>query len=1061
MRAPASYIHDHLVWDTRGNVWAVFNVSPASSVLRTPQDLPKVHARLQRMLMALPAESAMWSVCHDIDADDVAQRMISGVDIERHRAFAASALHALHFLRGFRLLAHRYYIAVKLPGRPSALGDLRAVARAAADDVGRAFGLVPPPRRGRLLRAALTAAALIEQKLRTSVDVEPAAASEICWLYARAARRGLGEPTFDMWKRPDGTADRTRLIRLGESTVIAQGGRGDRPYLRVDTPSGTSYQTFAVVSDNPRAFLFRGGAGGWFARLENLLFPVEWYARVRAVANENAQAGSELQVSIVFTTWADSLRELEASADLLRDTFAPSECGLHRPGTRGLPLRYSRPAGDQEALYYATMPTGPTAAVIGNHTQFMLPGDFAAGLPFTSNAAGDPRGALLGYRLDSQTLDPVLFDAAYGPQIDRSGSIGFCGGPGSGKSYTIKRIAAETLAMGGQLVILDRTALREYTRFAMAAPGTAQIVEITPDAPISLDPLRVFAPAVARAYTIGFLALLAGCNPTSDEGALLAGAVDVLLEEPRPALPDVIDLLCDDRDRMAQQVGRRLQVCARNRLAALTFHDRPALDVDADCVVFSLGGLSLPSEQQMRDHNPASGMLPEQAFSQALLYLIAAFARIAVCADTGRFAAMLIDGTDALRTSPQGRELLTEMVTACPENNAALWVSSQQASDIDGTLAELLGNRFAFRQDSHAAAANAAEFIGLQPTQDLIDEMQQLEPGQALYRDLRGRVAPIQVIQALDDDHHVAFDTHPGGDDRDGGEEVGGRAVAMPRAERTTLVSLGIVPLEDRSGVITLPRVLDVGATQHLVDVLHTDCRDGPVLIVCPSGADALTLRRLCMACTAADHGKVGVVVTGLPPIGARVLMSQARELLDNGGTAGWVHAALGDLERRYTTFAVLANVRGLSHPGPGLGQHVVSLVPGTGFVAVTHPAPGVRRIRPGRPLELAVPPGPSSAVIAEASGGIDRLRAAVLDSMPNELHRVESDPTASLFWGTPRYIEVAWYPRLTADRRAELTSSIRLWRCGWCGGLVAASPCPFCVMVREGAVTERTEQFA
>ena len=34
------------------------------------------------------------------------------------------------------------------------------------------------------------------------------------------------------------------------------------------------------------------------------------------------------------------------------------------------------------------------------------------------------------------------------------------------KSYTIKRIAAETLAMGGQVVVLDRTVSREYARFA-------------------------------------------------------------------------------------------------------------------------------------------------------------------------------------------------------------------------------------------------------------------------------------------------------------------------------------------------------------------------------------------------------------------------------------------------------------------------------------------------------------------------------------------------------------------------------------------------------------------
>jgi hypothetical protein len=811
MQVPVSYIHDHLVWDRRGATWAIFHVPALTSVLRTPRDLRKAHAQLRRLFMSLPAESALWSTCYESSPDNVVERMVGGVDVDRHPAFAYLALQALEYLEDYELMERRHYLAVKLPRAPNALADLRAVLRAASDTVGRAFGLVPPPRQGRQLRQAVAAASLIEQKIRASIDVKPATAGEICWLYARAARRGLGEPVLDAtWEPSNGTAARPHLVRLGESTILMEGGHRDDPdrprhrrYLRVETPHGVSYQTFVTVSDMPSAFLFPGGAGEWFARAENLPFPVEWYARVRAVSNDDAQvktkrqarqladqfdqhAGDaagppqtllrathalddeqsrlaanptepELHASIVFTLWADNLRDLEARADLLRDLYAPNEYGLHRP------------TGDQQALYYATMPAGPDAPVIRDYTQYLLPSDFAAGLPFATNEVGDPQGGLLGYRLDAQIFDPVLFDARYGPMMDRSGSIGFCGGLGSGKSYTIKRIAAETLALGGQIVILDRTTPREYVRFAEAAPGTSQIVEIRPDAAVCLDPLRVFGSELARVYTIGFLSLLTGHSPTSEEGALLASAVDEVLELPEPSLPGVIDVLSASGEALAHQVARRLRVYARDRLAALTFHDGPQLRIEADCVVFSVAGLSLPSEQQLRDRHLASGLLPEQLFSQALLYLIAAVARTTAFADTGRFATVLTDEAKSLRYSPQGLELLTEMVTDGRKNNAALWVASQQASDMDGTLAELLGARFAFRQDSHSAAAKAAEFIGLRPTEDLVEALESFGPGQALFRDLRGRIAPVQVIEALDDVLHVAFDTHPGGDVRSQG----------------------------------------------------------------------------------------------------------------------------------------------------------------------------------------------------------------------------------------------------------------------------------------------------
>ena len=65
-----------------------------------------------------------------------------------------------------------------------------------------------------------------------------------------------------------------------------------------------------------------------------------------------------------------------------------------------------------------------------------------------------------------------------------------------------------------------------------------------------------------------------------------------------------------------------------------------------------------------------------------------------------------------------------------------------------------------------SAAEKAAQFVGLRPTEDLIEELERMGPGQALLRDVRGRIAPIQVIEALDDRLHVAFDTHPGGDER-------------------------------------------------------------------------------------------------------------------------------------------------------------------------------------------------------------------------------------------------------------------------------------------------------
>ena len=54
-----------------------------------------------------------------------------------------------------------------------------------------------------------------------------------------------------------------------------------------------------------------------------------------------------------------------------------------------------------------------------DYTQFLLPGDLAAGAPFCGPEVGDPTGLLLGMSLDAGVATPVLFDPTFGPTVGR------------------------------------------------------------------------------------------------------------------------------------------------------------------------------------------------------------------------------------------------------------------------------------------------------------------------------------------------------------------------------------------------------------------------------------------------------------------------------------------------------------------------------------------------------------------------------------------------------------------------------------------------------------------
>jgi hypothetical protein len=391
-------------------------------------------------------------------------------------------------------------------------------------------------------------------------------------------------------------------------------------------------------------------------------------------------------------------------------------------------------------------------------------------MPFAGAQVGDDHGMLLGYTLDGGTFQPVLFDPAWGPANDRSGSLGIFGALGYGKSQTGKMLAYVTLARGGQVVIVDRTAMGEYLPFAAVAPGTSQVVRLDADAKVSLDPMRVFAGADRVKRTIGFATLLTGTSPTDLEGMALAKAVRAAAADPDARLVDVIDALhqqVSDQRRPnphAAVVADKLEAFADSDLGHLAFGDGEALRLSADCIVFHTPNLSLPSKEQLASEYLARRLLPEQVFGQALLYLVAAVSRSVIFANRGRFGVQLLDEASFLVASPQGLELVLEGVRDARKHNAALWVLSQHPHDLlDRRLADLLGTKLVFRQAPGAAAA-ALEYLGMDPDDEDAVELvtSRLGTGQCLLRDVHGRLGLVQVLDAPTEELRAAFSTRPG-----------------------------------------------------------------------------------------------------------------------------------------------------------------------------------------------------------------------------------------------------------------------------------------------------------
>lgn len=565
---------------------------------------------------------------------------------------------------------------------------------------------------------------------------------------------------------------------------------------------GASYQAFLALAEMPPAFVFPGSE--YLERLDDFPVPVDWAARLRIVPRDQAEASTrrrarelteqtrqrgddtgsippdldqalrdmddyrtrlassasevEVQAGVVFCVWSDDPDTTDEYATMLRRELAPSD------------YQAVRVTGGQADLYSAMLPGYPTPRVVRDYTQYLLARDFAMAIPFANTRLGDPAGGLLGLRIDSAGVAPVLHDPSYAPRVlHASASAAMVGDLGSGKSVTLKVLADMIVRRGGIALAIDRTPSREWARFASAVPGTTQIVDVSTQPEISLDPFRIFPAASVQRYVEGFIGLLLGLEGLSSEAAVLSEAIDTVLSRSDRSMPVLIEALGQMHDRRADDLRRRLQAACRLDLARAVFDNTlPALEVshvDAGAgsqggtVVFATSGIALPDRDELASEHQMRQIPPEKRLGRAVLYLVAALCRERAFT-TGRYAGIFLDECYWLTSSTEGERLSLELVRDGRKHNAAAYLGAHDPADLGGeTISGLLGQRFLLRHRDHTLAEHGLRWLGLEPDDelrhlvtrelspvDVPEDQREERAGECLYRDCHGRISLMKVL---------------------------------------------------------------------------------------------------------------------------------------------------------------------------------------------------------------------------------------------------------------------------------------------------------------------------
>jgi len=803
---PVRGITGHLVWGTDGAAWACFEVDPFAYPHRSTRDARDTHARTVAALLGLPTHSLVLSVAAHVSQDELERRIRGSSETGQPSGWAAVARRTALRLSADPVVERLWFLAVHLP-EPGGTRGLVDRLRAAAAEVSTGLGSPPPSPGGRRVAAAMAASRSLADQLGQHLQLRPLKSAEVRWLFERAVLRGLTEPPLAR----DGSRDRVSVVRLDRDAVYFEGGRRNDPnrpahwrYLTVEHPDyGTGHQAFSCLAELPASWSFPYGSGEWLWHLDDQLpFPVDWALRIEKVDNQAARrralrakrnlvgqltepGGDPAGPATTLTSSMDMVDEqrarLESNPALpaFRATtiVAVAHRDLaeveHRTGIleaafRAAEFNFYRPTGAQLACFTAMLPGAASPPVVREYAQDLLPDGLASAMPFAGTGVGDPGGMLLGHSLDTQYRVPVFLDPAYGPRdLNRSGSLAAIGELGSGKSFLAKTLAYNTVAMGGQVVVVDRTDACEYGQLAAVLPGQTQIVEISAGAKVGLDPFQVFDTDELRLrYGVGFITLLTATPPGSAAAAHCYRAAQETLESAaetgtRPRLRDLVTHLGDGP---GVEVAEKLAALAGISYGRLVFDDPgPAVDLSGDYVCFHIPGLRLPRTGTARDDQ-----LPEELLSQAILYLVAAFSRRVLFRSRDRFAALLLDEAHALTSSAQGHRLVMDLIRDGRKHYSAVWAFSQLPTDLTGhtdnpseDVDALLGYRMVFRQP-HQSAPGALRFLGSDGRDDNLATVTSLGTGECLMRDPDGRLGLVRI--AVPDDPTVAdaFSTTPG-----------------------------------------------------------------------------------------------------------------------------------------------------------------------------------------------------------------------------------------------------------------------------------------------------------
>lgn len=323
------------------------------------------------------------------------------------------------------------------------------------------------------------------------------------------------------------------------------------------------------------------------------------------------------------------------------------------------------------------------------------------------------------------------------------------GQPGSGKTFFLLNVAANSLLTGCRVIYLDPK--NDAKSLANIIPDIS-ITDVNNISPGALNPFKVFHD-VSTNSILSVISCI--CGKLSDKQMVAVSPIvnDFVIKNNKNKEHTTFSMLSDylyaSDNEFAQTIGTTLKINEDSKYGKLIFSDSDSsFKLDRESHIISLLGMPLPSSLTLE-------MTQDEKFSSAIVYIICKMLREILTEDSKIPVILIIDEAHVLFSNPAMSNIIWDFLSMGRSLNVCTVLASQNMSKFPDGIEQLIASKFMFG----SSPKEAVEFLNRFDSSSsgdkfdrpsIVDYIGNVDTGVCFFIDNKNRGGFIKIKSYLD-----------------------------------------------------------------------------------------------------------------------------------------------------------------------------------------------------------------------------------------------------------------------------------------------------------------------